>query len=103
MAEARAALMAIRLCKNRGIERIIFERDAKAVINAVQIAEIDGSCLSVIVADIQGEMQSFQQWRLAFVRRKGNAVAHCLSKAATKHLIDQSWFSEIPDCVVNVL
>jgi hypothetical protein len=50
----------------------------------------------IIVVDIKCELQSFQHWRLAFVRREGNEVAHCLSRVATKHLTDQSWFSKIP-------
>jgi ribonuclease HI len=68
LAEARAVLMAIRLCKNRGFDQIIFEGDAKAVINAVHSEEMDGSSLSVIVANIRCELQSFQHWQLAFVR-----------------------------------
>jgi ribonuclease HI len=103
MTEARATLMAIRFCKNRGMDRVIFEGDAQVVINAVHSGELDGSCLSVIVADIKSELQSFQHWRLAFVRREGNEAAHCLSREATTTLTDQSWFSEIPECLINVI
>jgi ribonuclease HI len=103
MTEARAALMAIRFCKNTGMDRVIFEGDAQVVINAVHSGELDGSCLSVIVADIKSELQSFQHWRLAFVRREGNEATHCLSREATTALMDQSWFSEIPECLINVL
>jgi hypothetical protein len=73
------------------------------VINAVKSEEVDGSCLSVIVADINCELQSFQHWRFAFVRREGNEVAHCLSREATKTLTDQSWLYEVPECLINVL
>ena len=103
MAKARATLLAIRLCKNMGIDHIIFEGDVKVVINAVLLDEIDGSCLNIVVANIKCELQSFQHWRLSFVRREGNEVAYCLSKEVTKNLTDQSWFSEIPECVVSVL
>ena len=103
LAEARASLIAIKLCKNMGIDHIIFKGDAKVVINAILSEEIDGSCLSVIVSDIQSELQTLHHWRLSFVGREGNEVAHCLSKAATMTLTDRRWFSEILECVINVL
>jgi chemotaxis receptor (MCP) glutamine deamidase CheD len=73
------------------------------VISAVHSRELDGSCLSVIVVDIKSELQSFQHWCLAIVRREGNEAAHCLSREATTTLTDQSWFSKIPECLIKVL
>jgi ribonuclease HI len=103
MAEARAALLAISLCKTRGLNRIIFEGDAQVVIKAIHSEEVDGSCLGVIVADIKSELQAFPQWRLAFVRREGNEMAHFLSREATKTLTDRSWLNEVPECLNNEL
>jgi hypothetical protein len=41
---------------------------------------MDWSKTGLMVDDMQGELGSFSQWRMTFVRKGGNCGAHALSK-----------------------
>jgi ribonuclease HI len=76
VAEARAALLGVHLCRERGFIRVHFEGDAQTVVKAVNSQEVDWSRMGLLVDDLRGELQSIQPWRMSFVNRKGNSAAH---------------------------
>ena len=52
--------------------------------------------------DIKDEVRTVPQWKLSFVRRDGNKVAHVLSKLAVQHDMDQEWVAP-PECIRDLL
>ena len=53
-AEARAVLMAVKICKELGFSKVQFEGDAKIVIDAVLSKEEDRSRLGNVVGGYKG-------------------------------------------------
>ena len=72
VAEARAALMAIQFCQ----ERVHFEGDTQEVVNAVNSMSKDWNNVGLLVVDIRHNLQAFQHWRMSYICREGNCVAH---------------------------
>ncbi|XP_059461774.1 uncharacterized protein LOC132190739 [Corylus avellana] len=101
-AEAYTALMATKQCKAMGLQNIHFEGDAKAVVDAVNSAEEDRSKVGHIIEDIKSEVQSFVRWKMTFIRREGNNVAHVLAKYASHHALNNTW-QEPPDCIRDLI
>ncbi|XP_059456501.1 uncharacterized protein LOC132186539 [Corylus avellana] len=85
VAEAKAFLLAIRLCHDLCLTQVHFEGDAKSVIDSVNSEAKDCSWMGHIIEDIKLELRVFQQWKLTFTRREGNQVAHLLAKYAVEH------------------
>ncbi|XP_059429127.1 uncharacterized protein LOC132162934 [Corylus avellana] len=103
VAEGRALLVAIGLCKEMGFRDIQFEGDAQVVINAVNSAETDWSRIGLMVTDIKRELETLSQWRMQFVPRGSNGVAHILSKEATTSFLNKCWINEVPDCIKDLV
>lgn len=59
VAEARAALMAIQLCKEQGFTKVHFEGDAQTVVNAMNSKEVDWSGVGLLVEDIRCGTKEF--------------------------------------------
>ena len=89
MAEARAALLVVHLCREHGFIRVHFEGDAQIVVNAINSQEVYWSRMGLLVDDLRGEIQTIQPWRMSFVNKKGKSVAHVLSKFACQNLISK--------------
>lgn len=75
VAEARAALMAIQLCKEMGFMHVLFEGDAKVVIDGVNSSASDWSRIGLLVKDIRREIQAIQQWRMSFIHVQGGKLS----------------------------
>jgi ribonuclease HI len=103
LAEARAALLAVQICKEVGFNRVLFEGDAKLVISAINSTEPDWSNVGVIIANIKEELLGLQQWQMSFVRREGNGAAHVLSKLATANIRNDCWFAEQTECISEIV
>jgi ribonuclease HI len=56
LAEARAALMAVQICKELGFKQILFEGDAKLMVSVINSLEPDWSNVGVIIADVSTTM-----------------------------------------------
>jgi ribonuclease HI len=67
-AEAKAALLTVRLCCELGFRKIHLEGDAKIVVDAVNSNEEDRSWVGHLFEDIKGELSSFDGWKMSFVR-----------------------------------
>lgn len=79
-AEALVALMAVKLSKELGLQNVHFQGDAKSVVDAVNCVEDDRSRMGHVMEDLKVEVQSILQWKMSFIKREGNNVAHVLAK-----------------------
>jgi ribonuclease HI len=89
--EAMAAGLAVKTCKALGHKRVLFEGDAKVVVNAANCEGENLSKFGQVVADIQSEVKSLISWKMFFINRECNNAAHTLAKYAIKHVLDKVW------------
>jgi hypothetical protein len=87
----------------QGAPRIHLEGDAKIVVDAVNSNEEDRSWVGHLFEDIKGELSSFDGWRMSFVRRDGNDVAHKLARFAVNHNATETWSGAAPDCICELV
>ncbi|XP_059461784.1 uncharacterized protein LOC132190750 [Corylus avellana] len=102
-AEALAALMAVQLSREMGFSRLWLEGDAKTIVDAVNSTEPDWSRIGHLVDDIRMEIQTFTSWKVAYVRREANHVAHMLARMATTQIMDRLWTFVPPDCIAETI
>jgi ribonuclease HI len=102
-AEARAAIMAVTLCKEVGFPKIHLEGDAKGVIEAVMSGTLTCSGLGPLVEDIRMLLRDVSQWKMEFVRRDKNVAAHFLAKWAVRTAIDRIWTEAVPECIKEII
>ncbi|KAF5462824.1 hypothetical protein F2P56_018800 [Juglans regia] len=102
-AECTALWEAMILCEELGIGEVIFEGDAKIVIDAVSSGERDDSSLGHLVENLQQKLNSHSRWKLAFIHREGNEVAHQLAKLALHGENDMYWVEEGPEAITSQL
>ena len=102
-AKARAALMALHLCKDMGFTQIQLEGDALRVIEAVRDTAESRSRIGNLVADIQAALQEFTHWQIDYVRRTNNSAAHSLAQLAVHNGTVYTWRDEVPECIRNVV
>jgi hypothetical protein len=98
-AEAKVALLTVQLCCEMGFSMVHLEGDAKGVVDAVNLGEADKSWLGHLIEDIKKELNSLACWRMSFVRREGNHVAHMLAKYAVLNNLTETWRVEVPACI----
>ena len=102
-AEAKAAVLVIQLCREMGFLRVHIEGDAKSVVDAVNSVDVDKSWLGHVIEDIKMELKSLAHWKMAFVKREGNQVAHNLAKYAVMNCISNSWHDTPSECIRDLL
>ena len=102
-AEARAALMAIHLCKDMGFSQIQLEGDALRVIHAIRDTAESHSRVGNLVADIQASLQEFTHWRIDYVKRTNNLATHSLAQLAMRNGTVYTWRDEVPACIRDVV
>jgi ribonuclease HI len=103
VAEAKAVLHAIHVCRAMGLSKVHFEGDAKIVVDSVNSGMMDTGWMGHLIADIKLEIQAFDEWQLSFIGREGNKVAHLLANYAVKNGGNSVWNSIPPDCIRETL
>ena len=102
-AEAMGALMAIQLCKDMGFQQIHLEGDARVVVDDVHTMEQNEGGRGLLAEDIRSSLETFSSWKLEFVRRELNQVAHVLARLASKSNMERVWEREPPDCIREIM
>ena len=69
LAEAEAVLMSIQLCHELGLSSVVFEGNAKGVVDGINSAEVDRGWMGQVMADIKHEIQALEDWKVKFIRR----------------------------------
>jgi ribonuclease HI len=103
LAEAEAMLLSIQLCQELNISRVIFEGDAKGVVEGINSTEVDRGWMGHVFADIKQELQTLGDWKVQFIRRDDNKAAHLLAKSAVQSNLNQTWSNMPPVCLQEVL
>jgi hypothetical protein len=57
----------------------------------------------LLAEDIRSSLETFSSWRLEFVRRELNQVAHTLARLASKSNMDRVWDREPPKCIREIM
>jgi ribonuclease HI len=65
-AEAEAVLMSIQLCRDLGLSRIVFEGDAKGVVDGINSAEVNRGWMVQVMANIKVEIQVVEDWKVQY-------------------------------------
>lgn len=81
VAESLAIFIAIQLCKDAGIHKIILKGDVLQVVNLMKLKAQDWSEGGMLVQDALYLINLFATWSIQHVKRECNNVAHCLAKA----------------------
>ncbi|XP_059429074.1 uncharacterized protein LOC132162872 [Corylus avellana] len=95
-ADAKAASMAVQRCVEMGFLKVHLEGDAKGVVDTVKYTKKSNCRDGHVMEDIKETVRIFFQWRLEFVRRKGNCAAHILAKLVVANLQDRTWTEDFP-------
>jgi hypothetical protein len=100
--EAIALLEAMKAMEQWRISNVIFETDAKSVVDATHHFHGGNSEFSLIISHIYNYVVCDQNFVVKFIKRQANMVAHSLARAAI------SWascctFETIPTCISSTL
>lgn len=85
------------------MQKVIFEGDAKTVIEAVKSVEENMSVLSPLIDDIRNVLKNRKDWLLQSVYRERNKVNHTLAKATLSFVEEKVCIEEDPDCIAHGL
>ncbi|XP_042980109.1 uncharacterized protein LOC122310294 [Carya illinoinensis] len=80
LVEALGAFHAATLAKELGLNSIILEGDALQIVNGINLQAKRWDRVGMILLDNKVLLSSLNQWKVVFVRRSGNQVAHELAK-----------------------
>jgi ribonuclease HI len=100
--EALAILEAMRQCIERGWTNILFESDAKLVVEAVHSTKQGNSELSSIISSIKLLLQQHSNFEVKFTKRQANMAAHTLARAACSWP-SRMFFTSIPRCIEPII
>jgi ribonuclease HI len=100
--EAIALAEALRAMEQQHISQVIFESDSKSVVDATRYLRGGFSEFSLIVSQINNLLCCNPNFKVEFVKRQANMVAHTLARAAI------SWsrrciFETLPTCISTLL
>lgn len=89
------------LCTKMGFTLLCFEGNCLVVVNAVRGVNVDDKVLGSIIFDIQQLLSSHLDWKITFVPRESNIVAHVLAKLSCTLLTETVWLEEYPMQIVR--
>jgi ribonuclease HI len=100
--EAIALLEAMKAMEQRWIANVIFETDAKSVVDAIQYFHGGNSEFSLLISHISNFLSNGQNFVVKFIKRQANMVAHSLARAAISWA-NRCTFETIPTCISSML
>ncbi|XP_038715125.1 uncharacterized protein LOC120008837 [Tripterygium wilfordii] len=83
LAEALSFREALRWLKDNVISNVIIESDALIIVQAMKSSCLDSSYIDVIIDECKSLLKEINNYRICFVRRSANSVAHLLARAAS--------------------
>lgn len=86
-----------------GLEDVIFEGDAKELIEAVKSDEEDVSWRGHITEDIKTLRHARRRWSSGFSHREGNEVAHQMAKMALQMDGEKYWMEEVLEILYTLI
>ena len=83
--ELLACRRAAQVAKELNIANLHIEMDCKEIVCKLQCAEKDFSPLGPIVEEVKHLLTSRESWKVLWVRRDANKVAHLLAREAVSN------------------
>lgn len=96
--EAMGLLDAIHWVVSLNLQQVIFELDAKSVVDNVQAPHTDRTKFGSILCECKRLLDLNPTYGVVFVRRQANVVAHSLARGATLWSGPQA-FDHLPSCI----
>lgn len=87
---------AMQLYQELGFSHMVFEGDAKQVIDIITGKSVDCSWKGRLVEDIQFFMERQANWKVVFTKRGGNQVANVATQFARGLISESMWIEEGP-------
>ncbi|XP_042962456.1 uncharacterized protein LOC122296723 [Carya illinoinensis] len=101
LAEGLALRRAMEVCAELGLGRVVFEGDAKIIVQAVTSDEEISADYGVLVNDARSMLRTWPQWHVDFVHREANYAAHQLAKLALDYEYEKIWIEDGPMQVMS--
>ncbi|XP_042953505.1 uncharacterized protein LOC122290053 [Carya illinoinensis] len=100
-AEKAALQRALDMCIDMDLNHVVFEGDAKAIIEAVNSRNEDFSWGGQDTDDLQHVMKLHLGWKLSFALRSANGAAHSAASLAIRESNERVWIESGPLAVMN--
>ncbi|PNX71244.1 ribonuclease H, partial [Trifolium pratense] len=100
--ESIALIKALETLSQRGISKVIFETDSKSVVDAVHRLHSGSSEFSLLISHINKIMLCNPNFKVKFIKRQANMVAHTLARAAISWP-RRCYFETLPICIASFL
>jgi ribonuclease HI len=97
-----ALLEALKVVENRGISHVIFETDSKSVVDAIHHFRGGSFELSYLISRINNMLSCNSNFKVEFIKRQANMVAHFLARAAICWA-SRFTFEILPLCITLLL
>ena len=101
-AELHACQRAAILAAAQNIPRVYIESDCREIVGKIGSKEKDLSSLGPIVEEVKRIMEAREEWKIAWVRRDANRVAHVLAREAVSNNRCMEWPNMPPDFILHV-
>lgn len=84
-----------------GFSSTIFEGDAQALIQDVNSSLETWTSYGQVVKEVRYQMQKWFLWKIKFIQREGNTIAHQLGKIGLTVENEQIWIEEVPVSILS--
>jgi ribonuclease HI len=97
MAEALAAKEGLELATEVGCDRVILETDSSVLHSMLSDRSYIHSAIGGVCRDIKDLSAGFVEFKIAWVRREANTLAHSCAKKVNSVFRSMFWLDEIPE------
>ncbi|XP_040997158.1 uncharacterized protein LOC121243156 [Juglans microcarpa x Juglans regia] len=89
IAEGFAFKKVMELCRDLGLNKVIFEGDVQNIVKTVYSPNEDLSCFGSIIEDSKSFLSEWSNWVVRYTHINTNTVAHSLAKLALRSNVEQ--------------
>lgn len=100
---AMATLQAILLTCDLGCYKIVFERDALQMIQALWKERLNWYRYDYLIEEARGVLSSMHSWQVNHISRQFNEAAHCLAKETLDISEDHVRIVQAPICIFAII
>ncbi|PNX88586.1 trypsin/chymotrypsin inhibitor [Trifolium pratense] len=100
--ESLALLEALKALEQRGTSHVILETDSKSVVDAIHHLRGGSSEFSSIICHINKILSCNPNFKVKFIKRQANIVAHTLARAVISWS-SRSTIESLPTCITCLL
>lgn len=101
LAELLACRRAAELAIEMGSLKVVLETDNKGIAQGLANDNLNRSVYGPLIEEIKGLLQSRHDFKVKWVRRSANVVAHRLAKEGCGNKLCKTWLHAPPECIMN--